>query len=101
MHAVTFLALTLSPTAPALKEKAPGGPGLVGNWVGDRLVSGGVEDPAASTLRYQFTQDGKWPGTRNGTPLGGTSRSYTLDPKPDPPAIDLVYDPARGDAGKY
>jgi uncharacterized protein (TIGR03067 family) len=101
VHTFAFLALALPLAAPALKEKSPKGPGLVGEWVGERLVSGGFEDPAAPTLRYQFTRDGKWPGTRNGTRLGGPSRSYTLDLKPDPPAIDLVYDEGRGDAGKY
>ena len=100
MHAVTFLALSLPLAAPALKDKAPRGPTIVGDWVAVKLVANGQEDGSAPAVRYGFTADGQWPGTRDGKPLPGPGRSYALDPKANPPAIDLTFDPAKGDQGK-
>lgn len=72
----TFLALALTVTAPALKEKPPADPPLVGRWAAASIV---VNGKASTTdgLEYEFTADGKWVIYRNGVPLDGNTRSYT------------------------
>jgi uncharacterized protein (TIGR03067 family) len=100
MHAVTFLALSLPLAAPALKDKGLRHASLVGDWVAVRLVNNGTEDGSPHSVRYGFTADGRWPGTRDGTALPGPSRAYALDPKANPPAIDLTFDPTMGDRGR-
>lgn len=100
MHAVTFLVLSMPLTAPALKDKGPRQAPIVGDWVATRVVNNGTEDGSAQSVRYGFTADGQWPGTRDGTALPGPSRTYALDPKANPPAIDLTFDLTRGDRGK-
>jgi uncharacterized protein (TIGR03067 family) len=84
-----ILGLALVVGAPALKDKPPKGPPLVGRWAAADLVINGRADPQARGLEYEFTAGGGWVIYQDGRPLEGP-RSYTADPTARPPAIDLA-----------
>jgi len=83
------LGLALAVGAPALKDRAPKDPPLVGRWAASDLVINGQADPQARGLEYEFTAGGGWVIYQHGQPVEG-ARSYTADLKAKPRAIDLV-----------
>ena len=86
----TLLGLALAVGAPALKDKDKV-PSLIGEWEVQSIGTNGAQNATTPGLRYTFTEDGQWLIARNGketTP--GTSRGFTVDPKRNPPAVDLV-----------
>lgn len=89
MYAAAFLALTLPVAAPKLKEKAPPGPEVVGRWLCTALDVDGRGNPQWQGLEYEFTADGKWVIYRNGQVIDSRARTYKLDPKAGPTAIDV------------
>jgi len=78
--------------APALKEK-PAPPALHGRWTCTALNINGRPDPQWQGLEYEFTPDGKWIIYRNGNVLDDRERTYLLDVKAGPHAIDLTEGP--------
>src|SRR5262249_6134177 len=63
---------------------------IVGEWVGEKLVLGGKEVPPAKGvrgMRFTFADDGKF--TVHGDGDKPESGTYKIDPKKDPPEIDL------------
>jgi uncharacterized protein (TIGR03067 family) len=85
-----LLGLALVAGAPALKEKDKA-PSLVGVWEVESITTNGKQNAATTGLRYTFTEDGKWLIHRNGKETSpGISRGVTVDPKPNPPTVDLV-----------
>lgn len=98
----TTLVLSLLVAAPALKDppaKEP--PSVVGEWEMESTTFAGRPRPpvggAAGSLRYVFAADGSWTIYRGERKVGGADRAYFADPKADPPAIDLKYEPADQD----
>ena len=92
MQAATLLVLSLVPAAPALKEK-PAPPPLHGRWTCIALNINGRPDQQWQGLEYEFTPDGKWIIYRNGKVLDDRERTYLLDAKAGPQAIDLTEGP--------
>jgi uncharacterized protein (TIGR03067 family) len=89
VHTVAFLALTLPVSAPALKDKPPPGPPVVGRWQCTALTIDGAPNPQWQGLEYEFTADGKWVIYRDGRVLDDRARTYKLDPKAGAGAIDV------------
>lgn len=90
----TLLGLALAVGAPALKDKDTA-PSLVGEWE-VQFVTVNANQPTKSTgLRYTFTDDGKWLIHRDGKePAAGIGRGFTVNPKANPPAVDLITNTA-------
>jgi hypothetical protein len=74
----------LSVGAPALKEKAPKDPPLVGRWIQDHQPDG---------LEYEFTPLGEWIISQGGKVIDGTARMYRLDKEAGAGAVDLTESP--------
>jgi uncharacterized protein (TIGR03067 family) len=92
-----LLGLAVAVGAPALKDKDKA-PAIVGEWVVESVANNGAPAGVGGGLRYTFTADGEWLIHREGKelPLVGATRGYTVDPKPNPPAVDLVTSRAAG-----
>src|SRR4051794_18893609 len=92
-----LMGLALAVAAPALKAKDMG-PSLVGEWVVESVTNNGAAAGVGDGVRYTFRPDGQWLISRAGKelPLAGASRGYTVDPKQNPPAVDLVTTRAAG-----
>jgi uncharacterized protein (TIGR03067 family) len=92
------IGLTLVVGAPAAKEKPKKDPpGPVGRWTVESATFAGMPLPKPE-LTISFTADGKYETRAAGgdAKIGGT---FTLDPKKDPPEMDLT-DPGQANPGK-
>src|SRR5262245_46106837 len=98
MHAAAFLALTLALGAPTLKD-TPRDQGIVGEWENVRTVGSGWPDEGK--VRFIFTADGKWTSIRDGRRWDIEKTTYVLDPKGEPPTIDLIYDVSVGERATF
>ena len=81
--------------APGLKDPPKKDPAIVGEWIVESMVVGGNGPVIAPNgkMWYQITSDGKWvPRRPDGANTGG-ERHYSVDPKADPPAIDIDIPP--------
>jgi uncharacterized protein (TIGR03067 family) len=88
MNAVLFLALTLA--APAKKDSDAKEATIVGEWAGEKAVAGGQEKPVPEGgITFVFTADGKLT-VKEGSREKPDAGSYKLDPKKDPPEIDII-----------
>src|SRR5687767_11784941 len=92
-----LLALSLAPAAPALKP--PPHP-LAGEWAAVRFVVGGFPEKDPAAVRYRFTADGRWVVLRDGKVVGNPDKGYVLQRTTEPPAIDLLLDPAAKDGAR-
>lgn len=80
-------ALSLSPGAPALKEKPAPEPTLVGEWAPESVtVSGRPVRPGSD--RWVFRADGAWSMWARGTEV--EAGSFAWDPKGSPGTVDLT-----------
>src|SRR5262245_53994234 len=88
------IAGTLILGAPGTKEVPKKDPtGIVGRWTSEKVVVGGQDQAVPpGSMEFDFAADGSV-AVRMGTDKPQTPR-YTLDPKKDPPEIDLI--PADG-----
>jgi uncharacterized protein (TIGR03067 family) len=98
---VSVLVVTLALGAPALKDPPTKETGLVGEWELETVATGNnppkpPRPKGAGVTRYVFTADGTWIVYRGERRLGD-DRAYFTDPKSNPPAIDLRYEPAEQD----
>src|SRR5215211_3796247 len=85
-----LLGLALTVGAPALKDKDKA-PSLIGEWEVESIGTNGAQTATTPGLRYTFTDDGQWLIRRNGKDTSPTiGRGFTVDPKRNPPAVDLV-----------
>jgi uncharacterized protein (TIGR03067 family) len=96
MTPTLLLGTALLLAAPALKE-SPKKADIVGEWEVESVNSGNPAKPrpkgkGPGPQRYVFTADGKWFLFR-GERKVGEDRAFIANPKADPPAIDLRYDP--------
>lgn len=84
-----FVGLALTVGAPALKDRTPQEPSIIGNWkLTEWISTNGAKSSFAEGSGVEFLPDGKriW---RDG-PGDTEDRSYKLYPKSSPAAIDLI-----------
>ena len=85
-----LLAAALAVGAPALKDKPPAGPALVGRWECTRLLWEGRGDEVLGRgLEYEFTADGQWLIYQHGWAQAEEARTYRTDPQAGPAAVDF------------
>jgi len=90
MHSTLLIGLALSVGAPAAKE-APKkeAPSIVGEWIGEKVVSGGKDRPLPEGgFIFTFMADGKLK-VKDGANEKPDGASYKLDPKKTPFTIDI------------
>jgi uncharacterized protein (TIGR03067 family) len=86
MNSTLLLGLALSVGAPAPKEAPKADPAKIeGDWVIEKYVNGGKVDDKRTGMEVKITADEITPGRES-------AARYTLDPKADPPRIDLTTD---------
>src|SRR4051794_18181218 len=92
MNTTLVLGVALGLGAPALKDPPKKDASVVGEWEVESVGMNGPPTGVGGLLRYTFTADGKWLIFKAGQelPLAGGTRTFTQDPKPNPPAVDLV-----------
>src|SRR5687767_543850 len=86
MNTTLFLAMTLA--APALKDPPKKDVNLVGEWIVESQITNGRQLNSTYERRYSFTNDGQWSMTTKGKAIG-SGRTFTIDTKTKPAAIDL------------
>jgi uncharacterized protein (TIGR03067 family) len=99
MQTSLMLGLALVVAAPAPKEapkKDP--PSLIGEWVPESAVHGGMNDPPPPGTTITFTKEGKCV-IKEGPDTERDSMTFTSDPKRDPPEID-INEPLGGMKGR-
>jgi uncharacterized protein (TIGR03067 family) len=85
-----LIGLALAVGAPAKDSPAKDGPGIVGEWVGEKAVAGGKELPVPKGgIAFTFTADGKLT-VREGEREKADTGTYKADPKKDPAELDIV-----------
>jgi len=98
MNTVAILALSLPLGAPNLKDPPPKVPSIVGEWVRvGHTQAGQPVAPDKEAHRQVFKPDGEWEyyyGDHKGTP---DRKTYVVDLKQSPPAIDLFSNSPRAD----
>jgi uncharacterized protein (TIGR03067 family) len=90
MPACLLVGLALSVGAPAVKDPPKKEATIIGQWVGEKAVAGGMNLPVPDGgIIFTFAPDGLLTVTQGGRgkPDAG---SYTVDPKKNPAEIDLV-----------
>jgi uncharacterized protein (TIGR03067 family) len=97
MTCALLLVIPLTLGAPGLKDPPKKQSSVVGVWVVESYTIAGRPRPVGvRSFRYEFTADGKWYLYR-GERKSAIERAYYIDPKADPPHIDLNYDPSDQD----
>ena len=100
MHATLVLGLAVGIGAPALKDRPKkADQTVIGEWEVASITLPRGRASASSSLRYTFTADGKWLIYRHGEELTG-DRGYAMDPKADPPALDLITSTAAANPAR-
>jgi len=90
MYSTLLIGSALLVGAPAAKE-APKkeAPSIVGEWIGEKLVGGGKEQPVpAERIVFTFTADGRFE-VKGGANERPTVATYKIDTKKSPVEIDL------------
>src|SRR3954468_12412990 len=88
-----FLAAHLAPAAPALKEKPPKEPPIVGDWLRVGHTQAGTPAGPDHQPHHQiFKAEGSWE-YYYGDPKSTTRQSYVIDPRPSPPTINIHLQP--------
>jgi uncharacterized protein (TIGR03067 family) len=86
MYSSLLIGLSLTVGAPASKEAPKADPAkFAGEWVIEKYVNGGKVDDKRAGTEVKITADEITPGKE-------PPARYTLDPKADPPRIDLTAD---------
>jgi uncharacterized protein (TIGR03067 family) len=94
MQALLVLGVAIALAAPAPKDPPKKVPSVVGMWEMESSMYAGVPRRlGAQPLRYEFTDNGKWYSYRGERKMA--ERTYSTNPKADPPTIDLNYDPTE------
>jgi uncharacterized protein (TIGR03067 family) len=90
MYTSLLTGLALLVAAPGPKDAPKKEPTIVGEWVGEKAVSGGMELPVPKGgITITFTKDGVVAVVEGGRAKPDNG-SYKVDPKKDPPEIDLI-----------
>ena len=89
MYAAAVIVLSVSVTAPQLKDKSPKEPPIFGDWLRvGHTEAGAPVAPDREPHRQVFKTDGEWEyyyGDK-GAPGG---KSFAVDPRQSPPTIDI------------
>jgi uncharacterized protein (TIGR03067 family) len=86
---VLLPAAALAPAAPALKEKPPTEPPIVGEWLRVGHTEAGKPVPTdREDHRQAFKADGAWEYSYGGGPPNAGMR-FVTDPRQGPPTIDI------------
>jgi uncharacterized protein (TIGR03067 family) len=94
VYQTVLLSLALSVSAPQLKD--PPNP-LVGRWVAERVVTGGVDITALNQdMEYTFTAAGHWLGRREGK-LVADRCGYVIGPAAELRELTLLADRKQPD----
>jgi uncharacterized protein (TIGR03067 family) len=98
MNTALLLGLAVGVSAPALKDPPKKDAAIVGEWVPESVAIGRKKAQHTVTpagLTYLFTGDGKWVTQReDDLAKFAPPRDYKLDPKTNPPSIDVTGGPA-------
>ena len=97
MYSSLLLGLALSVGAPAAKE-APKKevPSIVGEWIGEKAVAGGKENPVPEGgISFTFTADGKLK-VKAGANEKPEAATYKIDTKKTPFEIDIEAPGEKG-----
>ena len=90
MYPSLLIGLAVVVAAPAPKEAPKKEPTIVGEWIGEKAVSGGKELPVPpGGIAMGFNADGTLTLHEGGKGNAKTG-SYKVDPKKNPAEIDLV-----------
>src|SRR5262245_13302091 len=94
MYASALVGLAVLVAAPAPKEAPKKDPGIVGEWIAEKMVAGGMEMPLppGGNPTFNFTADGKLI-VKEGPKEKPDEASYTVDTKKSPAEIDLIPPP--------
>jgi uncharacterized protein (TIGR03067 family) len=84
MNPSLFVGLVLAVGAPGPKDSKADPPKVEGDWVQESYVLGGTDSDREKGRVFRFT-DGKLVMVGRSEDIG-----YKLDPKPNPPHIDLI-----------
>jgi uncharacterized protein (TIGR03067 family) len=95
MATTLLLGLAVGLGAPALKDPPKKAATVAGEWEVVSMTTGGRAAGVGTDLRYTFTDDGRWLIHRDGQEVGPQlRRGFVVDPKPDPPTVDLISNSA-------
>jgi len=98
MNAAAVLVLSVSVTAPQLKDKPLKEPPIFGEWVRvGHTEAGAPVPPDAEEHRQVFTPEGVWEYTYGGKGATG-GKSFVVDSRQSPPTIDIHMNAARSDS---
>jgi uncharacterized protein (TIGR03067 family) len=90
MYSSLLVGLALAVGAPGKDPTGKDPPSIVGEWVGEKAVAGGKEQPVpAGGITFTFTADGKMTvkeGSRDKSDTG----TYKTDAKKEPAEIDII-----------
>jgi uncharacterized protein (TIGR03067 family) len=99
MHPTLLVTLALAVGAPGGKDAPKKDVTIVGDWNGEKAVSGGKERPVPEGgVTITFTADGKFV-VREGKREKAERGTYTTDTKKDPAEIDITPPPDKGERG--
>jgi uncharacterized protein (TIGR03067 family) len=90
MYPSLLIGLAVVVAAPAPKEAPKKEATIVGEWIGEKAVSGGKEMPVPpGGISFGFHADGTLT-IKEGGRTDGKTGSYKVDPKKNPAEIDLI-----------
>jgi len=90
MYVSLLIGLAVSVGAPAAKDPPKKEPTIIGQWVGETAVAGGMNLPVPEGgIAFTFAADGVLTVTESNKPKPDAG-SYRVDPKKDPAEIDLI-----------
>jgi uncharacterized protein (TIGR03067 family) len=96
MYPSLLITLALTVGAPGTKDPPKKEVSIVGEWDGEKAVSGGQEKPVpAGGVTITFTADGKFI-VREGKREKPEEGTYKTDTKKDPAEIDITAPPESG-----
>jgi uncharacterized protein (TIGR03067 family) len=91
MNLTLILGVAVGVSAPTLKDPPKKEATIVGEWTVESIKQGGKENcNSCAGLSYEFTVEGQWLMRRDGATIKITPNEYMLNPKADPPTIDVT-----------
>ena len=93
-----LLTLGMAVAAPALKDRPPKEPPIIGEWLRVGHTEAGAPVPPDQEPHHQvFKADGTWQYSYGGRGGNSAGKSFVTDPRQRPPAIDIYMNRATGD----
>lgn len=90
MYASALVGLAVLVAAPAPKDTPKKDPGIVGEWIAQEMVAGGLKvSMPAGNFTFQFAPDGKLI-VKEPTKAKPEESTYSVDAKKTPNEIDLI-----------